>query len=241
MRLFCFPYAGGGASTYRTWATGLPASIELLAIQLPGTESRVREVPLDSIPGMVAELTPLIAARSDLPFALFGHSLGSILAFEVTRTLRRAGLRMPGLLMVSGRRPPRVPDRHSPIHHLPDQELIAAINARYGGIRPEVFQHPDLVELLLPGLRASITALETHAFQDEPALALPIAAFGGTSDPMAPPSDIEAWRSETTGRFSSRIFPGDHFYLTQQPAALLAEVAAGLRQHLTSAGQGGRA
>lgn len=229
MRLFCFPYAGGGAAAYRLWPSGLPDGVELAAIQLPGTESRIREAPLQAIRLMVEEFAPLIAARSDLPFAFFGHSLGSVLAFEVTRALRRAGSRMPEFLMVSGRRPPRVPDRHSPLRHLSDDDLVAQISARYGGIRHEVFQHPELMALLLPGLRASITALETYDFVDEPPLDCPIVAFGGASDPMAPVSDIEAWRRETTGSFASRIFPGEHFYLLQTPAPLLAEIATRLR------------
>ncbi len=236
MRLFCFPYAGGGAATYRLWPSGLPAWVELVAVQLPGTESRVREAPLHAIDRMVDEFAPLIAARSDLPFALFGHSLGSILAFEVTRALRRAGARMPEILMVSGRRPPRVPDRHSPLRHLSDDDLVAEIGVRYGGIRHEVFQHPELMALLLPGLRASITALETHDFVDEPPLDRPIFAFGGASDPMAPVEDIEAWRAETTGRFASRIFPGEHFYLLHTPAPLLAEMTMALQAHAPAQG-----
>ncbi len=236
MRLFCFPYAGGGAATYRLWPAALPTWVELVAVQLPGTESRVREAPLQAIQRMVDEFAPLIAARSDLPFAFFGHSLGSILAFEVARALRRAGSRMPELLLVSGRRPPRVPDRHSPLRHLSDDDLVAQISTRYGGIRHEVFQHPELMALLLPGLRASITALETHEFVDEAPLQCPVFAFGGASDPMAPPPDIEAWRAETAGPFTSRIFPGEHFYLLHTPAPLLAEIARALRAHATAAG-----
>lgn len=236
MRLFGFPYAGGGASVFRRWPAMLPASVELLAIQLPGTESRVRETPLEAITDMVAQLAPLIVARSELPFAFFGHSLGAVLAFEVTRALRRAGARMPMALMVSGRRGPRIPDRHAPLRHFPDHEFVRQIDARYGGIRHEVFQHPDLMALLLPGLRASITALETHQFEDEPPLSCPLVALGGASDPMAPEADIDAWREETLGPFTSRTFPGDHFYLLHHPDPVIAEVVATLRAYAPSPG-----
>jgi len=203
--------------------------VDVLAIQLPGTESRVREAPLHSIPGMVDEFAPLIASQSDLPFGFFGHSLGSVLAFEVARALRRVGAAQPRFLIVSGRRPPRVPDRHAPLRHLPDGELVTHIDARYGGIRREVFQHPELMELLLPGLRASISALETYEFYDEPPLACPVLALGGASDPMAPLSDLAAWRAETTGPFSSRQYPGGHFYLLSDPQPILAEVVAAVQ------------
>lgn len=236
VRLFCFPYAGGGASAYRLWPAALPPSVELVAIQLPGTESRVRESPLETISGMVAEFAPLIAARSDLPFGFFGHSLGSVVAFEVTRALRRAGARLPRFLIVSGRRPPRVPDRHPPLRHLSNDDLVTHIDSRYGGIRREVFQHPEMMALLLPGLRASITALETHEFRDESPLACPLVALGGASDPMSPESDLDAWRHETTGPFARRTFPGGHFYLLNDPSPVLAEVVAALQAHASVTG-----
>ena len=229
LRLFCFPYAGGGASAYRLWPSELPAHVELIAIQLPGRENRVREQPFDSIPNIVASFAPAIRFLDDLPCVFFGHSLGAVLAFEIARAIAAVGGRVPEHLFLSGRRPPRLPDTAPPMHRFDDLDLVAEVRRRYGGISDEVLQHPDLMALLLPGLRAAIKALETHAWHPGPSLRCAITAYGGTEDPTAPAAHLEAWREETTGAFRCRLFSGDHFYMIDQRAALLGDMASALR------------
>jgi medium-chain acyl-[acyl-carrier-protein] hydrolase len=150
----------------------------------------------------------------DLPYAILGHSLGALTGFELTRALRREGLPLPAHLVVSGHRGPQLPDPDPPIHGLPDAEFIEELSA-LNGTPAEVFESPELVELMLPLLRADFTAAETYAYTEEAALECPITALGGDSDPLVSADEIEGWRSQTTSGFDSRILAGDHFFLQQ--------------------------
>jgi medium-chain acyl-[acyl-carrier-protein] hydrolase len=225
VRLFCFPHAGVGASVYRLWPKGFSDEVEVCAIQAPGREYRLREPPLASLPDLVAALLPAIEPLLDLPFAFFGHSLGAVFAVEVARALNERGNSRPGHLFVSARRPPHLPDPQAPLHALPDEDFVAEINRRYGGIPPEVLRERELMALLLPSLRADMTALETHRPPERPPLPVPISVFGGADDRITPREHLDAWRGETSGAFRVRVFPGGHFYLVDRRAELLADLA----------------
>jgi medium-chain acyl-[acyl-carrier-protein] hydrolase len=228
IRLFCFPYAGVGASAYRLWAAGLPAAIETCAIQLPGRESRLREPALKRIDAIVAALVPVLRPHLDLPFAFFGHSMGAIVASELTAALARDGGPMPTHVFLSARRAPHLPDPDSPLSGLDDDRFVAEINRRYGGIPPEVAQDREILELLLPCLRSDIEALESHRANIAPQIACPLAVFGGTEDRRATRAELEAWSTFATGPFRVRMFSGDHFYINPCRAEVLADVAATL-------------
>jgi medium-chain acyl-[acyl-carrier-protein] hydrolase len=180
---------------------------------------------MSSIPPLVEAITDAIARLPGVPFAFFGHSMGAVLANEVARRLMELSLPVPCHLVVSGRRPPPVPDRNPPIGGLSDTAFVAEINRRYGGIPREILADPDVLALLLPSLRADIIALETFQPGPRPPLPIPISAFGGDSDPMTPLVDIEAWKTETQAAFALRIFPGGHFYLDAQRKAVVGEIA----------------
>lgn len=170
----------------------------------------------------LADLEPLM----DRPFALFGHSLGAVVAGEVARTLQARG-RAPAHLFVSSRPPRREVDQQ--IHKLSDQAFIAAMNRRYQGIPEEILQHPDILALLLPALRADLEALET--FTPDASLGkidCPTTVFGGALDRAVSRADLEAWRDEVSGACRIRVFPGDHFYIEPQRANLVGEIAATL-------------
>lgn len=229
LRLFCFPYAGVGASTYRTWPAGLPADVDLCAVQPPGRETRLRERPFEDMEALVEALAERIRPYLDLPYAFFGHSMGACVAFELARGLARGGAPPASCLLVSGRRAPRLPNPEPPIHRLPDDDFIAEIRRRYGGIPEQVVRHPDLLALLLPGLRADLTALERYVHEVGEPLACPLLALGGTTDPCVSVSELEAWRAETTGAFLLRLLPGGHFYLQDARSQLLEIVTAALR------------
>jgi medium-chain acyl-[acyl-carrier-protein] hydrolase len=233
-RLFCFPSAGVGGSAYRLWPAALPPSLEVCPVQLPGRENRLREAPLANISALVDALVPALLPHLDLPFAFFGHSMGAVLASEVARALAGAGGSLPKHLIVSGRRPPHVPSAEPPFHTLPDPEFVAEVNRRYRGIPAEVMQQEDLLALLLPCLRADITALETHLPARRPPLSCPISAFGGADDRLTPREHLEAWRSETSAAFHVRVYPGDHFYLNPHRAQVLADVWATLAPILSA-------
>jgi medium-chain acyl-[acyl-carrier-protein] hydrolase len=229
LRLFCFPYAGVGASCYRAWPALLPPEFELCAVQPPGREGRLREPPFRSIPELVEAAAAGLEPYFDRPFAFFGHSMGALVAFEVARLLRRGGRTGPCWLFASGRRGPRVPDREPPLQHLPDAEFVAEIQRRYGGIPDQVLQHRELLELLLPGLRADVAALDTYVYRPGEPLDCPVTAFGGMADKMTLAEDLDAWRAETRGAFELEMFPGGHFFIDEARPRVVERVVATLR------------
>ncbi|HSI40012.1 MAG TPA: alpha/beta fold hydrolase [Xanthobacteraceae bacterium] len=235
LRLFCFAHAGGAAVTYRNWPALLPASVEMNAIQLPGRATRMREPAIPNISTLAEQVAEAITPRLDVPFVFFGHSMGAVLSFEVARVLLNAGDPTPEHLIVSGRRPPRVPSREPDIRHLPDDGFLRELNGRYGGIPAELLQYPDVLALLVPSVRADIAALETHVFTPGPRLPFPISAFGGEDDHRTPRSDLEAWGGETNTHFRVRMFPGDHFYLDPHRAAVVEAVSEIALRHTADA------
>jgi medium-chain acyl-[acyl-carrier-protein] hydrolase len=227
VRLFCLPFAGGGAESYRLWPRSLPESIELIAFHPPGRAPRLREAPLTSIDAMVEAILAELSDWIDRPFAIFGHSLGAVVAAECVRALEAQG-RAPIHLLVSARPPRRELDNH--LHQLPDAEFIAAMNRRYRGIPDEILNYPDVLALLLPSLRADLKALETfRPDPGRPKIACPTTVFGGSLDRAVSRLDLESWRNEVAGSCVVRVFPGDHFYLVPQRLNLVAEIVATLR------------
>lgn len=237
-RLFCFHPAGLGAAVFRGWSDAFPGDIEVSAVQLPGRANRFNETPISSIPVLAEHVVNALSEYLDVPFAFFGHSMGAVLAAEVARRLRSEGLPQPSRLIVSGRRPPHVPDVLPPLNDLPNDEFVAEINRRYGGIPTEFLNDPEILELFLPCLRADIAALESFRPENGHRLECPILACGGADDPLTPRAHLEAWRETTNAAVEVRVFPGGHFYLNMptQRSALLAEISATLRQMLAPAG-----
>ena len=235
LRIYCFPYAGGGASAFRTWPDDLPPEVEVCAVQLPGRESRFREAAFSDLRATAAAASEVLSPTLAEPFALFGHSLGSWLAFEFARSLAAMG-RVPAHLFVSGRRGPRLPERFPPLHTLPDQEFVEGINSRYGGMAPEVLQNRELLKLLLPSLRADVRAVETYTYVPAPKLECPISVFGGASDAFSNHDELEGWRVETSGPTSLDILPGGHFFIQTQQARLLDLVGERLLRVLPARG-----
>lgn len=232
LRLFCFPYAGGGASIFRTWGAGLPTGVEVNALQLPGREARFRDPafrrlsPLADV--VAAELRPYL----DRPAVFFGHSMGAALAFEVTRRLVRSGGGAPVHLLVSGRNAPRVPDDEPPIFGLPRAEFIAELR-QYAGTPEEVLANDELMDLVEPLLRADFELIETYTYEpDGTRLALPVTAFTGLDDHDVPLAKVEPWAAETVGPFRCHVLPGGHFFLNDHRDALLALVGRELASHL---------
>ena len=232
MRLFCFPHAGGGAAAYRPWSHRLAGSLDVCAVQLPGRANRLDERPLESMQLLVERLALELRPHLDMPFAFFGHSMGAVVAIEVCRALASCGAPMPVQLFVSGRRPPGMPDPNPPLRHLSDADFLSEIQRRYAAIPAEVASEPEVLSLLLPALRADITALETYVPTIREPLDCPILAFGGADDPLTPRAHLEEWGRHTRRTFEVRMFPGGHFYLDACRDAVLATVGQTLALHL---------
>ncbi|WP_437677404.1 thioesterase II family protein [Sorangium sp. So ce131] len=224
LRLFCFPYAGGGASSYTTWWRELPASVELCTIKLPGRETRMNERPFERLTPLVGALAAAVEPWLTKPFVLYGHSLGALVACELARALRRRGAPLPRHLLVSGRRAPHLPSGEA-LHTLSDAEFVMWLR-RMGGTPDEVLREPELLELFLPVLRADIAVNEAEPFVAEAPLDCPITAFGGVDDERASPADLDAWRELTRGPFRVEMFPGGHFFLRSARGPFLRSISA---------------
>jgi surfactin synthase thioesterase subunit len=225
-RLFCIPFAGGGPATFRLWPRHLPSDVEVLAIQLPGRSPTSREPLLDSVAEIVDVLRGAVVANADLPYAIFGHSLGALVAFELTMALEAAGASPPSRLFVSGRRAPDEPRTERPIHALPDDAFLDALSDSYGGVPDVVRNEPELLAMLLPALRADVRTLETYAPLSGRKVACPVHVYGGTMDTHPCPSSLDGWQRVAERPISVRLFDGDHFYLAGEArAALAADIA----------------
>jgi medium-chain acyl-[acyl-carrier-protein] hydrolase len=222
LRLFCFPYAGGAASVFRNWSEGLPADIEVCPIQFPGRGTRLMEPPFSRLSLLVEALAVALIPLLDRPFAFFGHSLGSLVSFELARRLRTNHQTSPARLIVSAGPAPQIPHRGQPIHNLPENEFSAELR-RLNGTPDDLLNNQELMDIVLPSLRADFALYESYRYSSEPPLNCPISTFGGMRDEKVSHRDLEAWRDQTNGSFSIRMFPGDHFFLkTTQPLVLQA-------------------
>lgn len=235
LRLFCFPYAGGGASVFRSWPDELPSGVEVCAIQLPGRGPRLNETPFTRMPALVSALMDEILPLLDKPFAFFGHSMGAWISFELARLLQSKHGIGPLHLFVSGAGAPQVPSRELPLHSLPEAEFIEALD-RLNGTPKELLENAELMQLLLPILRADFAVCETYAYRKGAALNCPITAFGSLQDRRLYRSDLKAWGEQTAASFSMQIFPGDHFFLHTSESLLLHQLTTELMPLLKEIG-----
>lgn len=225
-RLFCFPHAGGTAAVFTPWARALAdRPVEVAAARPPGRNGVHGEAPSTNLADLVDGFAGAIAARADRPFALFGHSLGALVAFEVARALRDRGGPMPLHLFVSGASAPQNPARMAPLRFIEgDTAFLEAVAAQYGGVPKIVLEQADLRAAVVPALRADLAFTETYVYRPAPPLACPIAAYAGSEDPIVPAEWLTQWREQTTGAFSCRLFDGHHFYLNRARDVLLADI-----------------
>lgn len=229
LRLFCFPYAGGSTQIFRKWRDALPSSIDVCSVELPGRGGRLREPAFTSMTPLVEAIAQAISPYLDKPFAFFGHSMGALVSYELTRYLRRNLRVMPARLFVSGRQAPQIPSEDAPIHNLPEAEFIEELR-RLNGTPEEILKHPELMQIVTPLLRADFSVGATYLYTPEAPLSCPISVFGGVEDHPVTRDKLEAWREQTTAGFSLRMFPGDHFYLRSAPQPLLQTLSAELSE-----------
>ena len=223
LRLFCFPYAGGSLPAFSRWPQYLSESVELWVANLPGRAGRLNETPLTSLVSLTQALSRAFLPFSSEPYVLFGHSLGSRLAFELARSMRRQGRRQPCLLIASAGGAPQLPRNEEPIHTLPKSDFVAELRKRFG-LADEVVAHEEFLELLLPMLRADFAVYETAVYAPEPPLDAPITVFGGCEDDLVSREELLAWRLQTSGAFREHWFDGGHFFLRGGEAEVVAVV-----------------
>ncbi len=230
LRLFCFPYAGGSAIAYRGWSTEMPEAVEVLPVQLPGRERRLREPPFTKMDPLVDALVEALGPYLDRPFAIFGHSMGAGIGYEWVQRLRREQGLSPVHLSASGREAPQLPSDEE-LHKLNDADLSERLR-EMNGTPAEVLAHPELMELLLPVLRADFELNETYSPAGHPPLDCPVTAFGGLADPEVSQEALAAWEETTVGTFKLRMFSGDHFFLHQYQSTLIKMVAEELLRRI---------
>ena len=232
LRLFCFPYAGGGASIFRPWLDALPANVEVYGIQLPGRETRLGETAHTRITPLIRTLARAIVPYLDRPFAFYGHSMGALLSFELARQLRKETGRLPVCLYLAAYRAPHLPNPNIKIYHLPAEVFKVVLRA--DGIPEMILQNEELMQAMLPTLRADFELCDTYEYKEEPPLTCPFSLFGGLEDVRVRAEDLEAWTVHSSATCHLSMIPGAHFFLHSAQGQLLAVISRDLELRLSS-------
>lgn len=226
MRLVCLPHAGGAATFFQPWAAMMPPGVELYAVRYPGRQDRLDEPLLDDMAELADSVAAALAVLLDRPLALFGHSMGASVAYEVAVRLESRYGFTPARLLVSGRQAPHLAETED-YESSTDDELVAEIRA-LGNIDRGMLDLPEVRELILPALRADFRLLSAYRPAQPSKVETGIVAYTGLSDPGCPIVGARAWSELALGGFDLKVFPGGHFYLAEQRAALVADVVSRL-------------
>lgn len=227
LRLFLLPPAGGSSLLFRGWEDAMPAGVDACAIHLPGRGNRLFEPLFTQLEPLVHALGQALLPDLDRPFAFFGHSMGALVAFELSRFLRKSHGAEPEALFVSAGRAPHIPEGRRD-YLLPDAEFVAELR-RLDGTPAEILDNPEALQLLLPIVRADFEATQTYEYREEPPLSPRISAFGGSRDGNTPKELLLPWSRHTTGPFSLHMLPGGHFFIEESRSQLLTIIASELR------------
>ena len=229
LKLFCFPYAGGGVAPFYAWIKHIYPEIELLRVQLPGRETRLREAAFVDFSRLVETLSAELLPWMDSPFAFFGHSMGALIAFETIIKLREMNGPMPTHLFISSFRAPHIPDPDPISPDLPNDQFVERL-LQYEGMPQAILDNNELMELILPILRADFRVIDSYRFKQREPIDCPITLFGSMGDPKISKYEMEAWSNHTTAKFSSHYFHGGHFYIHES----YPEVIGLIKQHVFS-------
>lgn len=238
VQLFCLPYAGGGSRSYQSWSGLLPATVDVLTARLPGREARMDEPLPGSLRALAAETAREVGTLFTGRLAVFGHSMGALLAFEFVRELRRVAGREPDCLVVSGMPAPDLLAGSMRYAQLSDAELLAEVTAM-GTSAPATALELELWELLLPALRSELRLCDEYEYRPAEPLTCPIVTYGSHGDRDLNEELLDGWRLHTRGSFDLRMFPGDHFYFERWPEAFAVDLVTRLRQYVENAPSAG--
>jgi medium-chain acyl-[acyl-carrier-protein] hydrolase len=209
---------------YYRWSNMVPPTIRLLPVQLPGREQRFREQPFTEMTPLIEALNQALRPHLDRDFVLVGQSMGALVSFELARWLRRHGDKRPLGIVVAASKAPQAASNEDPIHSLPRDAFLANLQERYGALPAALAKYQELLDLLLPTLRADVRLVETYTYQHEPPLDCPILAIGGSEDREVSPSALAAWKDQTTGDFAQEVVPGDHFVLDSSRRVVVPKI-----------------
>ena len=212
--LFCFPYAGGGASVFSSWKGRLPSKLNIYSFQAPGKEERISELPCTELSTLVTEAADAIIEHGIERIMLFGHSLGALVVYELIKKIELVGQNV-SLAIVSGRNPPQKLSKMKPISHLPDKEFISEVK-ELDGTPNGVFEHPELLEIFLPILKSDFKIAENYRNIHSKRIQSNLFVLSGKRDPWIDPKDLELWKQVTSGTCEIKLFNGDHFFLRDQ-------------------------
>jgi medium-chain acyl-[acyl-carrier-protein] hydrolase len=212
LRMFCFPYAGGSAQIFQTWQRYLSPEIDVCLVHLPGRGMRINEKAFTRISALVAAIADQIIDEIMDPFVLYGHSMGALISFELSREIFRRSGRTPLHLFLSGHRAPQWPRSRKQTFHLPDKEFIAKLKD-LNGTPIELFDHPEMKAMFLPALRADFEMVETYEFSPGQPLSCPMTVYGGLQDSHVPLESLHAWGVHSTAGCKARMLKGDHFFI----------------------------
>ncbi len=224
LRLFCFPYAGGGASVFKAWSKALPDHIEVCILQFPGREERLGEPLIKDMSKLVDCITEEIITYADRPFAFLGHSMGAIVAYETAQRLRSMGANQPMHIFLSARAAPHLQEDIDPLRFLEDDAFVDRLHRTYGAVPEAIRQNARLRAIFLPILRADVELLETHLASTSEPLGCPITALGGKDDPAISKDMLAGWQTRTSGKFKQYEFPGKHFYINSEREAVISRI-----------------
>lgn len=220
VRLVCLPHAGGSASFFFPVATALAPTVEVLAVQYPGRQTRRQEPGIDNIPDYADQIFAALRHLDDRPLALFGHSMGAVLAYEVALRMRDARLPSPVRLFASGRRAPsRYRDEH--VHAATDEDVLAELRA-LSGPNQAILADPEVLAMFLPAIRSDYTAIERYRHEPGRLLDCPVTVLTGDSDPRTTLDEARAWEEHTTGPTDLRVFSGGHFFHVERSAEVIS-------------------
>lgn len=220
LRLFCFSHAGGKALDFHLWSDKLQKTVELFPVELPGHGRRLKEPLFTRLEPLLKAIAQGLLSHLDKPFALFGHSMGALVSFELARLLRKEYGLEPAHLFVSGRRAPQISNPSPPMHTLPKSAFVEELS-RFNGIPQVVLENTELMQLFLPILQADFAINETYVYTPETQLKCPITVLGGLQDKVAKFDELAAWQEQTIASYQLQMFPGDHFFLHSAPTLFL--------------------
>lgn len=229
MRLFCFPYAGGSAQLYHRWAAKLPPILEVFPIQLPGRGNRLKEPAFQQLMPLVKAISTAILPYLNRPFCFFGYSMGAMIGFELTRLLRAQYALQPQHLFVAGRTAPQIKNTEPHTYHLPETEFLDSLHD-LNGTPKELLANAELMQLMIPLLRADFEVCQTYEYVPGPPLDCPLSVYGGTQDDHVSLDAYEAWEQQTTGPFKLTMYEGDHFFIHSHQDQLLQALSGELDQ-----------